>query len=164
MGLLNQYTYECTISYDADNKPQTNKFTITVKDRVTHLPPTVEVWFEFTNVKASEVFGFQFLGNYIFENGVLLPPHCYNFNVEQSFLILSNLVANNVLIEILDVGIGLGSISFTSNDLDWYAKHFKKLTSNAYTFVLTNEDDTNIDLNGSNLLFSLLFYKSDNTN
>ena len=76
MDLLNQYTYEYTISYDASNKPQTEKFTITVKDRITHLPPPVEVWFEFTNVKAAEVFGFQFLGNYIFQNGVLLPPYC----------------------------------------------------------------------------------------
>ena len=178
MELLNQYTYEYTISYDAVNKPQTEKFTITVKDRVTPLPPTVKVlssqgeeelspvecWFEFTNVKAAEVFGFQFLGNYIFENGLLKPPYCYNFNVEQSFLILSDLVANNVLIEVLDVGIGLGSISFTSNDLEAYSRKFKKISSNAYTFVLTNEDDTNIDLNGSNMLFSLLFYKSDNTN
>ena len=164
MESLNQYTYEYMISYDASNKPQTEKFTITVRDRVTHLPPTVECWFEFTNVKSAEVFGVQFLGNYIFENGLLKPPHCYNFNVEQSFLILSDLVANNVLIEVLDVGIGLGSISFTSNDLEAYSRKFKKISSNAYTFILTNEDDTNIDLNGSNMLFSLLFYKSDNTN
>ena len=58
------------------------------------------------------------------------------------------------------VGIGLGSISFTTNSLESYSRYYK-VASNTFTFTLTNEDYTVIDLNGTNLLFSLLFYKSD---
>ena len=74
------------------------------------------------------------------------------------------MVTNNVLIEMLDVGIGRGSISFTSNSLDSYSRYYNKVASNAFTFTLTNEDYTAIYLNGANMLFSLLFYKSDDTN
>ena len=100
----------------------------------------------------------------VFDGPKLYPPFCYNFAVEQSFLILTDMVTNNVLIEMLDVGIGLGSISFTSNSLDSYSRYYNKVASNAYTFTLTNEDYTVIDLNGANMLFLLLFYRSDDTN
>ena len=153
------YAYTC-IYADGATGVATNKYVFNISPA-----PDEAIAFIFTSIKPAEVMGFDStLPTAVFDGPKLYPPFCYNFSVEQSFLILTDMVTNNVLIEMLDVGIGLGSISFTSNSLDSYSRYYNKVASNAFTFTLTNEDYTVIDLNGANMLFSLLFYKSDDTN
>ena len=167
-----QYSYTCLYT-DGVAGASTNKYVFNISPA-----PNETITFIFTSIKPAEVMGFDTtriagqsvaslhdaIPSAVFDGPKLYPPFCYNFAVEQSFLILTDMVTNNVLIEMLDVGIGLGSISFTSNSLDSYSRYYNKVASNANTFTLTNEDYTVIDLKGANMLFSLLFYRSDDTN
>ena len=56
------------------------------------------------------------------------------------------------------------TITYLCPDVEGYAKPLAANKQNIYTFYLTDEDGNEIDLNGQNVVFTLLLFKKDPMN
>ena len=129
--------------------------------------------------KVFERLGFETNSHNYFQNDLYHPlthilidyPMLTSVNViklqaEDTLMLLSDICMdspNGLLQEIFTNVYDFGVISFTSPDLDLNSKRITRSCSNVYRFTLTNEDRENIQLNGLNLVFSLLFFSKNQT-
>ena len=72
---------------------------------------------------------------------------------------------DNVLQEILSVqNTDYSNIIYVCPDVEAYAKPISTNKNNVYFFQLTDEDGAEINLNGQNIVFTLMLFKKDPIN
>jgi len=103
---------------------------------------------------------------YTFTGNSLTSVNVVNFQLQDSLFLHSDL-ANNGIDDVLQEMLGVdspsyGNIVYICPSVEGYAKQLASKSNNVYHFKLTDEDDNPIDLNGQNIVFSLLFFKKHN--
>lgn len=103
---------------------------------------------------------------YTFVSNSLTSVNVVNFQLQDSLFIHSDLSNNgidDVLQEILGVDSpSYGNIVYICPSVEAYEKKLSTNNNNVYHFKLTDEDDNLLDLNGQNIVISLLFFKKQN--
>jgi hypothetical protein len=104
-----------------------------------------------------------------FVNNKLTSTNVIDFQRESTLFLRSDIVGhdnnNNVLQQVFTENTAdYSNIVFINNDIQAYAKRLNTNTTNAYRFILTDENGQYIDTNGRNLVFTLLIYKQSTAN
>lgn len=84
-----------------------------------------------------------------------------SMTVEQTIVIHSDICLHGLLGIYIDLVIGQGTISWSSNDILHDSKILVSEQSTVNTFRITNEDDTVLDTHGQDINILLYFYHSD---
>eukprot|EP00732_Lithocolla_globosa_P003929 Lithocolla_globosa_v1_NODE_3368_length_1689_cov_3.545900.p1 type:complete len:269 gc:universal NODE_3368_length_1689_cov_3.545900:1128-322(-) len=152
--------YSYTVSFDSSSlSGDTGKYTYTV---VTSNPQPI---FIFTT-GLTDVIGFDPNSSYTFSADTLVSQNVINFRPKITLYLRSNMcqsaINNNILQNILSTEADFDYIRFQNQAVSEYAKDFSKVQSNIYSFTLVDEDNVIVDLNGLNIVLTLLIYKQDN--
>lgn len=113
----------------------------------------------------NEQLGFAKDTTVIFSDCTLKSANTVNFQLEPSLFLHSSLVGNNsgdnVLQQFYSQAADFSNIAYKMTDLE---SDSRKLVANSTTFnfYLTDENGTLIDLNGQNIVMTLMFWKKDN--
>lgn len=98
-----------------------------------------------------------------FVDDTLKSTNIVNLNPEGTLFIRSDICSNeqdNILQNIISVQNSTFSyIVFTNSGIIEYSKNFSQSKYNVYRFKLTDENGNEINLNGLNLVFTLMIYK-----
>ena len=90
------------------------------------------------------------------------------FQLEDSIFLHSDIATNrtdNVLQEMLGCqNTDFSTITYICPSVEAYAKPITSNNNNIYQFQLTDEDGVEIDLNGQNIVFTLMLFKKENMN
>lgn len=139
------------------NVPDTGHYTFTVSNNSGIQP----VFIFTTNVH--ELLGFDRNTSYTFVDDVLESVDVVNFQLESTLYLHCDVVQNrnnDILQDIISSNVtDFGYISFTNPDIDMFAKTFVGSNSTTARFYLTNEDGTIMNLNGLNIVFTVILYK-----
>lgn len=115
-----------------------------------------------------EQFGFEPNSTNTFSAGVLVSGDVIKMQVEDTLYLHSDIASNgkdDILNEIfISNSPDYSSIKYQCPDVDAYSKELQTNTSNTYSFWLTNEDNILMDLNGLNIVLTLLVYRKENIN
>jgi len=99
----------------------------------------------------------------MFVGDSLTSVNVVSFQLQDSLFIHSDLANDDILQEILGVDSpSYGNIVYQCISVEGYEKQISSNRNNVYRFYLTDEDDLPIDLNGQNIVFTLLFFKKEN--
>lgn len=156
------------------NSGSPNSWTYTVS--IPNTAVTADTGFFLYSVSGNSSQPSFIIGNYLYEQLGLNSNTTYTFSAnslssinvvkfqpKDTLYIHSNLCSNgidNVLQEIFGVTApSYGSLVFETPSLEGYAKDIITPKNNIYQFYLTDEDDNPIDLNGQNMVFTLLMFK-----
>jgi hypothetical protein len=118
-----------------------------------------------TNTHLFEPLGF--LSNTInaFNGTQLISTAVIKLQSEDRLLLQSNLVQNgrdSILVSInSSTNVNYSSIAWQCPQPEYWSHKLSSSLINTYSFQLTDEDSENINLNGLNLNFTLLFYRYD---
>ena len=83
-----------------------------------------------------------------------------SFNQRILYLFTATNGSDNVLQEMLGCqNTDYSTITFVCPDVEAYSKKITSSTNNVYFFQLTDEDGVEINLNGQNIVFTLMFKK-----
>lgn len=152
------YTY--AVSTPPSTSVDNGKYTFTVSGN-----GFIQPQFAFTTF-LNEQLGFDPETTYTFVANTLVSVNVMKIQLEDSLFLHSNMVSNghdNVLQEVLAVeNSDYSNIVYQCHDLEAYAKPIINNANNVYHFYLTDEDDVPIDLNGINLVFTLVLFKKEN--
>lgn len=101
-------------------------------------------------------------------NSVLISPNICNFQRESTIFLRSTcgqLADNDILVELFASGNpDLSNINFSnSGNLEEHSKKITNNASNNFRFFITDEFGDTINLNGIDMLITLLFYEKQNT-
>jgi hypothetical protein len=147
----------------------TGKFTYKVTGNGTNQPSFI---FPSTS-SLHEQAGFSQSSTNTFVDNLLTSSNVVKFQVEDVIFIHSNLSSNNdhsanndVLQEIYSSSTpNFSNIVYqNSGAIEAYSKRLVTQNNNVYNFVLTNEKQNLINLNGLNCVFTILIYKQDMIN
>lgn len=185
---INAFLIELKLRMDAVNGAYT--YTVAIPNSATE-PDTGKIEFYSNNVlpssltfvvdnvnnpnsssKLADIMGFDVGTTGIFSNTITLySTSVYHFHGYDTLFLKSNICSNhdNIMNNpiLLDINTSEGfftDIYFTCPDIDGYSRELNTIDSGLYTFTLTDIEDNVIDLNGKEIVFSLVFYKFDNTN
>lgn len=115
-----------------------------------------------------EQMGFNSGTSYEFSGDTLQSVNVVKFVPEDTLFIHSSLVMDNnndVLQEIYNNNsVQFSNIAYHCNSPDFYSKPIRDNKSKVYTFSLCDETGNVINLNGLNMMITLLLYKRDNIN
>lgn len=116
-----------------------------------------------------EQMGFNRNSSYVFNGDNSIDSiNVIKFIPEDTLFIHSSLVLdgkNDVLQEIYNNNSAqFSNIAYHCNSPDFYSKPIRDNKSSIYTFSLCDEDGNIINLNGLNMMITLLLYKRDNSN
>jgi len=117
-----------------------------------------------------EQFGFDINSTNTFVTDTISPfsahiesSNVVNFNLEDTLFIRSNLAKNadnDILQEIFAANTpDFGKITYQNNDIRLSSRELQFVGSNVYNFTLVNEDGVLIDLNGRNMVFTIIVFK-----
>lgn len=148
---------------DSKTEAQTGKMTFTH----TNIQHTSE--FIFGDNHLPEVMGFARGSTNQFVIGqtssTLTSKNICNLQKESTIFVHSDMASDpnsDILIELFASGNpDLSNINLTSGDLEEHSKEFIGSQSNSFHFYITDEYKQNIDLNGVNVLITLLFYEKN---
>lgn len=122
------------------------------------------------NTTLYEQLGFNRNTTYTFVSNKLKSTNVVNFSAEATLCIRSSIVGasanggNNILQSIYTTqNQEYSYITYTNPDIDKNSKTYNNIGSNLFTFTLTDEDGNEINLNGLNLVFTLILFKSNTT-
>jgi hypothetical protein len=154
------YVYD--ITFQNSNRTQDNgKYTFTV---VTILPAMPQPLFIFQS-GLYEQMGFNKNTSYTFVGDSLESIGVTNFRPESTYYILSNICqnrGNGILQNIISSGSDdFNFISFHNPNPNEYSKKFIRTRSNVFKFLITDEDFHRVDLNGLNVVFTLMLYRKN---
>lgn len=103
-----------------------------------------------------------------FVGDTLTSINVVKFQLEDSIFIHSDIATNgndNVLQEMLGCqNTDFSTITYICPSVEAYAKPITSNNNNIYQFQLTDEDGVEIDLNGQNIVFTLMLFKKENMN
>lgn len=115
-----------------------------------------------------EQLGFDINSTNTFINNTLTSKNVIKLQVEDTLYLHSDIASNgkdDVLNEIFVAGnADYSSIKYQCPDVDAYSKELQTNTSNVYNFWITNEDSQMVDLNGLNVVLTIMLYKKENIN
>lgn len=138
------------------------KFTYTVSGNA-DLQPS----FIFTT-NLYEQMGFDKNSTNVFSSSSLTSTNVVNFQLETTLFLRSDICqnrGNNILQNITSTGNSdFSYITYQNFNLDMYSKTFTSNSSNSYRFTLTDEDGHVINLNGLNIVMTVMIFKSDQIN
>jgi len=113
-----------------------------------------------------EQLGFQSNTTYTFVTSTLESVNVVKFQLEDTVYVNSDLIANkedNVLQEVFALDSqDYGNILWVCPDLEAFSKPITNANNSVYTFWITDEDGVSLDLNGQNVVFTLMLYKKEN--
>lgn len=120
--------------------------------------------FIFTNFLYEQM-GFNSNSTNVFVGNSLSSTNIINLNPESTLFLRSDICNNqqdNILQNIITVHNSTFSyIIFQNPNVEEYAKNFSQNKYNVYRFILTDEDGNEIHLNGLNIVFTIMLYKSN---
>ena len=157
---LNALVY--TISYPAKTQADTGKFTYTITNNLGSIP----VSFIFTS-NVFEQLGFDQNSTVNFVSNTLTSKNVIKLQKEDTLFLKSDICqnkeGNNTLCSIY---CATGEASFSNiyyqmNNIESDSRDMVYSNSNIYTFWLVNESNQPIDLNGLNIVLSILCYKKN---
>lgn len=150
-----------TVSIPGTGEPDTGKYTFNVSGN-----GGVQPIFNFDQNNIHEQLGFdpestnQFIGN------VMVSKNVIKFQIEDALFLRSNIVDNGVdnVLQMIPLvnNPDFSDVIFTNQDVLGYSKKLSHNTSNIYDFSLTDEDGVFMELNGQNMVFSVMLYKKSN--
>ena len=156
----NHYTYQ--ISIPNSQTGDTGFYTWTVSNN-----SGVQPRFIFTDF-LYEQFGFEPNSSYVFTDNTLTSINVVKFQLEDSVFLHSDIATNgsdNILQEILSMQrTDYSNIIYICPDVEAYAKPISSKQNGVYYFQLTDEDGAEINLNGQNIVFTLMLFKKDPIN
>ena len=144
---------------DSLTKVQTSKFTFAVTGN------TVQPQFLIQDYFLARIMGFLPNVPYTFVGNSLLSANVINFQSYDELLIKSNMVSNkaNLLQEIFSSqNLYNSSINWTNPSIQMNAKILVPNSTNFYSFSLVDEQNNQINLNGSEWSIVLCFFKISN--
>lgn len=153
----NTWTYAISIP----TAPDTGYYTFSVSGN-----SSVQPSFIFTSY-LSEQLGFENDTTYNFVGDALTSVNVINLQKESTLFLHSSLVGtgeNNILLELYANSADFDYITYNCGDVEAYSKEIVSNNADTHNFYLTNEDDIEMNLNGQNINFTLLFYQKDQTN
>jgi hypothetical protein len=159
----NSFTYAVSIP-NTTASPETGKFTFSVTGNGATQPA-----FRFSSQNIYEQFGFPANSTSSFVGNTLVSSNVCNMSSENCLFIHSDICYNpvsgdNILQELYTGGIVYNSfINFSNQNVEYYAKPIYK-KSTVYEFALTDEASNPINLNGINMLITLVLFKTSRTN
>jgi hypothetical protein len=155
-------TFDYIVSYSSSPSYDDGKFIFTVSNNSGTQPQ-----FIFSDYLYEQL-GFNRNSTNTFTANVLSSTNVINLQPETTLMIRSDICQNrneNILQNISSSGNSdFSYIVYQNFNLDIYSKTMNSNTSNTYNFILTDEDGNEINLNGLNMIFTLLVYKSDDFN
>jgi hypothetical protein len=163
-SVLNGNNWIYTITYRGALEVQNFKFTFNVSGNGAFQPT-----FSFTENQVWIQLGFD-VGTHPFIGDTLTSDNIINFNPTSKLYIVSDLVSSSnesILQEVLGVDtVGFGSFIFYQNqgNLDLESKVIVGNQKNSFNIRLINENGQDVDLQGQNWSFSLIFYSRNDTN
>ncbi len=120
------------------------------------------------STKIHEQMGFERGQTYPFVGNTLRSANVVKFILEDALYIHSDLVTGgqeDILQEVFTTGTSdFGSIYFQNRTPLEYSKPLGTSKNNAFKLILTDEDGININLNGLNMVLTILIYKSEDIN
>src|ERR1700722_2847427 len=109
--------------------------------------------------------GFDISSTNNFIANSLIGINVINLQRDTTLFIHSDIVKgdnNNILQEIYAAdSADYSNITFLQQTVEAYSKDITYNSSNTYNFYLTNDNGDEIDLNGQNIDFTILMYKSN---
>jgi len=160
--LLNQnspHEWEYNIDYAGMNDIDDGKLTFTVSGNVfggMDQQPSLVM-----GVGLFEQFGFHRNTTYDFENNRLRSLHQISFQAEDTLFLHSDMIKldkRSVLQDIIAVnGVSFSNITWECPEIHANCKRLVS-QSELVSFTLTDEDDYAINLNGQNMVFTLIFF------
>lgn len=116
------------------------------------------------NNKMYEQLGFNKDSTNVFVGDQLKSTNVINLTPETTLYIKSNICQNrnNMILQdiITSVNPSYSNIVFNCPSILEYSKNFVKSKSNFYTFSLYNEDNEIMNLNGINIVMTIMIYKT----
>lgn len=158
---VGSYTY--TVSYPSTTTAaDTAKYTFTVSGNSSNQPT-----FKFGSNNIAEAMGFNRNTSYTFENDILTSANVINLQKESTLFLHSDICSNSTDNVLQEVYVSAGDASYSNIlyqciDIEAYSKDLSTKGSNTFRFHLTDEDGNTIDLQGQNILITLMLYKSNN--
>jgi len=154
----NGWIYSITIP-NGFTSSNTGKFTFTVSNNLTRQPSFVlnNMW---------EIFGFEQNSTNTFVGNTLTSTNVVKFVPEDSLMIHSDICdngENSILQEVFgNNSVAFSNITYQCPDVLSYSRRLRTNQSNSYTFSLTDEHNRQVDLNGVNVIFTIVLFKKDN--
>lgn len=157
----NTWTYQISIPNNSQTG-DTGLYTWTVSNNLGIQPSFVMGSYLY------EQMGLEANTTYPFVGDVLTSVNVVKFQLEDSLFIHSD-IANNGVDNVLQEMLGCqntdySTVIYTCYEVEAYAKPLTSNTHNVYFFQLTDEDGVEIDLNGQNIVFTLMLFKKDPMN
>jgi hypothetical protein len=115
-----------------------------------------------------EQFGFDEASTNVFSSNILTSINVAKLQVEDSIFINSSLVTGspNQLGVLQHINVvaspNFSTVTYQCTAPDHFAKQINTLQSSTVSFSLTDEHNTNIDLNGLPFSMTLMFYQDTN--
>ena len=137
----------------------TGKFTFTVTNNLGHQPSFVlnNMW---------EMFGFEQNSTNTFVSNILTSKNVIKMIPEDSIMIHSDICdngENSILQEVFgNNSVAFSNILYQCPDVLSYSRRLRTNQSSSYTFSLTDEHNRPVDLNGVNIIFTIVLFKKDN--
>lgn len=161
----NANTYIYDITYDNSNRTQDDgKYTFTWTNVN---GGALQPQFIFTD-SLYEQTGFNKNTTYIFTAGSLKSVNVVNLRPESTMYILSNICQNknnNILQNIISSDDNdYNFVVFHNPNPSEYSKTYTRNKANVFKFTITDEDFNKIDLNGINVVFTIMLYKRNQIN
>ncbi len=157
----NNWTYQISIP-NSNQTGDTGLYTWTVSNNLGVQPRFIIGEYLY------EQLGFDLNSTYDFTGDILTSINVVKFQLEDSIFLHSDIATDgngNVLQEILGVqNTDYSNIIWTCPDVEAYAKKMANNKNSIYNFYLTDEDGVEIDLNGQNIIFTLMLFKKDPVN
>ena len=153
-----------TITYpNINTQGDTGKYTFTI----TPWTPGDIYYFQFNSQNMFQQLGFDASTTNTFNTttGILTSTNVINFQIISSIFITSDMcVEEDVFQEIYNVGtvVSQAYIYFNQTEYDLNSKRLLTNRNNSWTFVLLDQLDRIIDLNGVDWQLSMVFYNRNN--
>eukprot|EP00732_Lithocolla_globosa_P000075 Lithocolla_globosa_v1_NODE_13_length_10672_cov_64.188000.p8 type:complete len:150 gc:universal NODE_13_length_10672_cov_64.188000:5277-5726(+) len=115
-----------------------------------------------------EQMGFNKNSTNTFVSGSLTSTNVINLRTESTYFLLSDIshqTGNNILQNIVSVGTSDYNFIVFKNEAPYeYAKSYTRNPRNIFHFNITDENFNNIDINGLNVIFTLMLFKKNDIN
>jgi hypothetical protein len=152
--------WKYVVSYpNAGSEADTGFYTYTVSGNGSSQPS-----FQFESY-CYEPLGFDANSTNIFVNNVLTSTNVIKLSPEDQLFIHSDICSNkndDILQDIYAGGAATySSILYQCIDVEAYSKSFVNAGCSSYRFYLTDENETILDLNGQNMVITLVLYKKN---
>ena len=161
-GLLNTtspngWTYSMTFP-TSFSQPSTGKYTYNVSGNGTTQPQFI------ITDSLFELLGFGENTTVTFVDNTLTSERVVKFIPEDSLYLHSDIVddENSILQELFhDNSVPFGNATYVCPDVQGYSKKMKTNQSNVYTFSLCDEHGHQLNLNGIQMLFTLILFRRE---